>query len=127
MSVITDMFIRIKNAQKAELETVVIPYSKFKHEIARVLERTGFVGVLERRGRRVKKILEIKLHPATADVSVHDVHFFSKPSRRLYIPYKEIRRSRRGGIIIVSTPKGVLSGQEARMQKVGGELIAEVW
>lgn len=128
MSVITDMFIRIKNAQSAGRETVHIPYSKFKHEIARVLERSGFVGTVERRGKRVRKTLEIALHADEAASSiVHDVRFLSRPSRRAYISYRDIHPSRHGGIVILSTPRGVMTGDEARKAKVGGELIAEVW
>lgn len=124
---IPDMFIRIKNAYRAGHETVLIPYSKFRHEIAKVLERTGYIKDMERKGKRVRKVLEITLRYDKDDPALHDVKFISRPSRKVYLPYKSIQGARHGGIVIVSTPKGVLSNKEVRKEKVGGELIAEVW
>ena len=127
MDPISDMFIRVKNASLAGHESVRIPYSKFKHEIARTLERNGFLGRIERKGKRVKKILDITLLMHGKEPLLSDVALLSKPSRRSYSSYKELRPARHGGIILISTPKGVLTGKEARKEKVGGELIAEVW
>ena len=127
MDPISDMFIRIKNAGVAGHESVRIPYSKFKYEIARVLERNGFVGRVERKGKRIKKILEIPLISRNAEPAIANVTLISKPSRRLYTPCRELRSARHGGAVVLSTQKGVLTGAEARKEKVGGELIAEVW
>lgn len=127
MDPISDMFIRIKNAQRAGHEIVQTPYSKLRYDIVRALERAGFVGRAERKGKRVRKILEIPLLYKDGDPLVHDVALISRPSLRLYTSYRELKRSRHGGIIMISTPKGVLNGSEARKEKVGGELIAEVW
>lgn len=124
---ISDMFIRIKNAQKAGHETVQIPHAKFKYEIARALERSGFVGKVEKRGKRIRKTMEVELLYQNETPIINGVKIISKPSRRLYIAYKAIKLSRHGGIILISTPRGVLTGQEARKAKVGGQLIAEVW
>jgi small subunit ribosomal protein S8 len=124
---ISDMFIRIKNAQKAGHPTLRLPYSKFKHEIAKTLQRSGFVGAVERKGKRVKKVLEIQLLAQDEQPMVGGVRLLSKPSRRLYASSRELRRARRGGIVILSTPKGVLTEREAKKENVGGELIAEVW
>ncbi len=124
---ISDMFIRIKNAQRAGHETVQFFYSKYKYEIAKVLGRTGYVGAIERKGKRVKKTIEITLQYKEKDPVIHDVKLLSKPSRRVYASYKELRPSRRGGVVMVSTPKGVLTTEEAKKEKMGGELIAEVW
>lgn len=127
MDPISDMFIRIKNAQRAAHETVQFPYSKYKHEIAKALERKGYVGGVERKGKRVKKTLELVLMYHEGYPVIHDVRLISKPSRRLYTPYKDLRNPPRGGTLIVSTPKGVLTSEEARKEKVGGELVAEIW
>lgn len=127
MDPISDMFIRIKNAQKAGHETVQFSYSKYKHEIAKALERKGYVGGIERKGKRVKKTLELKLQYRDGDPVVHGVRLISKPSRRLYVSCKELPASSHGGAIFLSTPKGVFTGEEARKEKVGGELVAEVW
>lgn len=127
MDPISDMFIRIKNARRAGHDAVLIPYSKFKHEIARALERAGMVGALERKGKRVRKILEIKLLAPDQQTAFTDVRLLSTPSRRLYSSYKELKPVRRGGIMLLSTPQGVMSSIEARRARVGGQLIAEIW
>ena len=121
------MFIRIKNAQAAGHESVRFSYSQFKHEIVRALERGGFVGKAERKGKRIKKVLEVELISREKQSGLHGILLMSKPSRRMYTSYRELHPARRGGIILLSTPKGVMSGQEARKAKVGGQLIAEVW
>lgn len=121
------MFIRIKNAQKAGHDSVQIPYSKFKHEIAKVLERCGYVGKIEKRGKRVRKLLEVDLLYENESPKIGQVKLISKPSRRLYTASKALKPSFRGGIIVVTTPKGVMTSKEARKEKVGGQLIAEVW
>lgn len=127
MDPISDMFIRIKNAQKAGHETVQVPYSKFKHEILKVLERSGFIGKIERKGKRVKKSLEADLLYKDEKPVVEEIKLISKPSRRLYANNKSLRTPRHGGIVVISTPKGVLTSKEAKKEKVGGELIAEIW
>ena len=127
MDPISDMLIRIKNAQNAGHEMVRFSHSKFKYEIARALEENGYVGKIERKGKRVKKILEIALRYTDGKPAVNGITLISKPSNRLYAGVKELNAGRKGGIILVSTPKGVMSGKEARKQKVGGMLIAEIW
>ena len=121
------MFIRIKNAQRAGHESVRLPYSKFKYEIARALERAGYVGEIERKGKRVRKTLFIALRYEGEKPAVSEVKLLSRPSQKLYASYRELRPSKAGGAILLSTPKGVMSREEAKKEKVGGQLIAEVW
>lgn len=127
MDPISDMFIRIKNASKAGHETAQIPYSKFKHEIIKTLARAKLVEWVERKGKKTRKVLEIGLSTKDGVSTIKGVKLLSKPSRRLYAPYKRLRRAGGGGITILSTPQGVMGDQEARKAKVGGQLIAEVW
>ena|SRR3989344_907856 len=127
MDPISDMIIRIKNAQKAGHETVQVPYSKFKHEIAKVLEKRAMLGKIERKGKRVRKFLECELMYKNGEPVVHNAKLISKPSRRLYTSLKKIPKPSHGGLILLSTPKGVMSEVEARREKVGGEIIAEIW
>lgn len=124
---ISDMLIRIKNAQRAKQEMVRIPYSQMKQEIARALERCGMVGASERKGKRVRKILDVQLLYPEGKPAITEVKLISKPSRRLYASYRELHRPARGGIILLTTPKGILSSAEAHKEKVGGQLIAEIW
>ena len=80
---ISDMLIRIKNAQKAGHESMLIPYSKFKHEIARALEKTKLVGKIERKGKRTHKTLEIELLSKNGHPLIEDVRLLSTPGRRV--------------------------------------------
>ena len=127
MDPISDFLIRIKNAQIAGHKTVQIPYSRLKHDIAKAMERCGFLGSAERKGKRVKKFLDVALIGGKGSPGVHGVRLISTPGRRVYRPYKDLRRAPRGGIVILTTPKGILSGEEARREKVGGQVIAEIW
>lgn len=129
MDPISDMLIQIKNAQNAGHTMVRLAHSKFKYEIARTLEKNGYVGVIERKGKRVKKILEITLCYSGEDKkpAIRGMMLISKPSNRIYASVKDIHTGRKGGIMIISTPQGVMSGKEARKQHIGGMLIAEVW
>ena len=127
MDPISDMLIRIKNAQRAGHEMVRLSHSKFKYEIARALEANGYVGSIDRKGKRVKKILEIGLLYKNEMPLINGVKLISKPSNRMYASVKELHNARSGGVLLLSTPKGVMSAKEARKQKVGGMLIAEIW
>ena len=121
------MFIRIKNAQKAGHQTVQIPYSKMKHEIAKILEQAKLVGAVERRGKRVKKFLDVELAYQGEKPAIQEVKLLSKPSRRLYVSAKNLPRLRHSGALILSTSRGVMNSHDAKKLKVGGQMIAEVW
>lgn len=128
MDPISDMFIRIKNAQKAGHETVSVPYSKFKHELAKTLERSGYIKDVERRGKRVKRFLELGLKYKDEMPVISGLRLLSRPSRRVYAHAKELRRvGRHGGAVMVSTSQGVMMHKEAIKAGVGGQLIAEIY
>lgn len=125
---IADMFTRIRNGYKAGHESVSIPYSKIKMELAKFLEKRGYIKEVARLGKKNRKIIDIVLVYKNDKPPFEKIRRISKPSRRVYVSYSEIYPVRGGrGINILSTPKGVLTGEEARKQKVGGELIGEVW
>ena len=133
---ISDMFVAIKNAQAVKKETVDIPFSKMKFEIAKILEREGFVEKVEKIRKKIQKgrkkpkpFLRIKLKYDENKVgAISDIKRISKPGQRIYLPYKKIKRIKGGyGIAIISTSKGIMTDKEARRQKVGGEVICEVW
>lgn len=130
---IGDMIIRIKNAGRAELETVVMPHSRLKEEIATVLSKAGYLGSVEKKGKRIKKFLEIGLLygekvEGKRQPRIVDVKRISKPSRRVYEGSKDIRAPRGGwGAAILSTPKGVMLDREAKKQKVGGEVLFKIF
>lgn len=138
MDPISDMLTLIRNAQAVKKETVDVPFSKLKYEIAKILERQGFIEKIEKKGRRMKRFVEITLKylPAGALAkeggdkipAVSGLKKISKPGQRIYADWRKIKRVKGGyGMAIISTSKGLLTDREARKQKLGGEIICEVW
>lgn len=125
---IGDMLVRIKNAYRAKKASVVIPHSNLKEEIAKVLEARGYISGIEKKGKKARKYLEFSLKYSDGVPVLESARRISKPSRKMYAKASEIKPVRYGhGLLILSTPKGVMSGEEARRNRVGGEIIAEIW
>jgi small subunit ribosomal protein S8 len=125
---IADMLNRIRNAQAVQKETVEVPFSNINLEIAKILEKNDFVGKAEKKGKKMKKIIEIDLKYDGKTPAVSGLKIISRPGQRIYVQSKHIKIVRGGyGISIVSTSKGLMTNKEARKQKVGGELICEIW
>lgn len=127
------MLIRIKNAQLAHAENVSIPFSKPKFAIANILKNTGFVSEVERKKKSIKEkaehdYIEITLKYIDNESRLSDIKIISKPSRRMYMKALEIRPVRSDhGIAIISTSKGIMTSKEAKKQKLGGEILCEVY
>jgi len=125
---IADMLNRIRNAQAVGLPTVVIPFSKIKNEIADILEKSGFVGKSDSKGRKTKKDIELTLNYKDGIGAISGLKRISKPGQRIYLPLAKIKKVKEGfGISIVSTSRGIMTGKEAWRQKLGGEIICEIW
>lgn len=126
---IADMLNRIKNAQAVQKETVEVPFSQLKYGIAKILEHTGFVKKADFKGRKIKKLIEIHLkYNNTGVPSIIGVKKVSRPGQRTYARAVDLRGVRSGhGVVIVSTPKGLMTYSEAKKQNVGGEVLCEVW
>jgi len=125
---IADMLNRIRNAQAVGLPTVEVPFSKIKNEIADILEQTGFVGKSDSKGRKTKKDIELTLKYKDGTGAISGLKRISKPGQRIYFPLTKINKVKEGfGISIISTSKGIMTGKEARRQKLGGEIICEIW
>jgi len=128
MDPISDMLISIKNAQAVDHLTVSVPFSNLKYKIAKILEKEGFIEKVEKKGREVKKFLEITLKYDEKVPAISGLKRISKSGQRIYLPYKKIRKVKDGiGIAIISTSKGLMTNKEARKQKLGGEVICEIW
>ncbi len=118
--------IKIKNAQRARKETVRVPFTKMDAEILNILVRANYLKETVKRGRGMRKAIIATLQPAGKEIN--EVTLISKPSRRVYCGYNEIRPVKSGlGMSVLSTSKGILSGTEARRQKLGGELLFLIW
>ncbi len=123
-----DMIIRIKNAGMAKKPSVDVPHSMLKLAIAEKLKEHGYVAAVEKRGRKVKKTLEITLAYNDGTPRIRGVKRISKPGRRLYAKVRDIVPIKYGhGTSLLSTPKGILTGEEARKAKLGGEMLFHIW
>jgi small subunit ribosomal protein S8 len=125
---ITEMLNKIRNAQAVLKEQVDIPFSNFKYEIAKILEKYNFAESVEKKGKKDKKIIEITLKYTEKVPAISGLKRISRPGQRIYKSFKELRPVKSGyGIAIISTPKGLMTDKEARKQRLGGEVICEVW
>ena len=125
---ITDMLNRIRNAQAVLHPTVDVPFSNLKYEIAKILAKHGFVEKIEKKGRKVKKNIEITLKYQDKIPAISGLKRISKPGQRIYKNAKEIKSVKGGyGVAVISTSKGLMTDKEARKKKLGGEIICEIW
>lgn len=124
MDPVADMLVAIKNGYLARKDLVTVPYSKFKHEIVKVLEKKKLVGILKKEDNK----LLIELVYENSQPKIKEIKRVSKLGLRTYSKYKHINLVRGGrGFYIISTPKGVMESDEATKLKVGGELICMVY
>ena len=124
---ISDMLTRIRNAAMSSQKSVVMPSSKMKAAIAKVLLEEGYIAGYHVEGD-VKKTLTVDMKYYMRRPVIEGIERVSKPSCRLYCGSKEIPRVKDGlGIAILSSPKGIISGKEAKAQNVGGEILCYVW
>ena len=126
---IGDFIIQIKNAGMVRKATVSVPYSKLKHAIADKLVESGFVEGAEKLGQKVKKELKVTLkYDERGKHHIMGVKRVSKPGRRLYVGVDQIFPVKFGkGKRILSTPAGILTGEEAKKKNVGGEDLFIIW
>lgn len=117
----------LSNAAKAGVETVVVPHSRLKDAVATVLKKEGYIAGVEHKGKKTNKI-EATIAYEDGEPRIHGVKRISKPSRRMYIGVSEIYSVKNGyGHLILSTPGGIMTGQQAKKAKVGGEVLFEIW
>ena len=124
----TDSLTKIKNAQAVKKESVKVPYTNSDFAVGELLAKHKFIEEVSKKGRMPKRALELKLKYKNGQGAIQGVRFLSRPSRRLYAGYKEIKPVRQGyGLLALSTPKGILDGKTAKKEKVGGQLLFEIW
>ncbi|RME69787.1 MAG: 30S ribosomal protein S8 [Verrucomicrobia bacterium] len=126
---VADFLTRLRNATRAGKPECVVPHSRLKAGLADILLKEGFVaGVSEGKDERGHKTLVIKLKYVDGVSAISGLTRVSKPGRRLYASYNEIPRVLNGlGIAIVSTSKGLMKDRDARRNRVGGEILCNVW
>jgi len=128
MDPIANMLIALKHGGIAGKQSIAVPYSGYKASIAKVLLDKGYITSFEKKAREKGDLLELGVQYINNEPRIHGVKRISKSSRRVYLPVKNIRSIKFGfGMTVLSTPKGVLSGDDARKEQVGGEVLFEIW
>jgi len=128
MDPISNMIITMKNGSLAGLPVVSFPFSKMKLAISDCLKKEGYVSEVSKKIKKGTPVLEVKLIYTDHKPKITEVERISKQSRRVYFGMKDIHSVRNGsGLLVLSTPKGILSGKEARKEQVGGEALFRVW
>ena len=125
---IGDFIIRLKNAGAVGKKEVSLPYSKLKHAVADKLVAAGYIEKAEQKGKNVQKTLVVTLKYENGSHRILGVKRISKPGRRLYTKVADIHRVKFGhGHMILSTPAGILTNEEAKAENVGGEQLFIIW
>jgi small subunit ribosomal protein S8 len=123
---IADFLTRLRNASMARKESVSVHANKMTRALAEVLEREGYVGAVDKRAKN--NLLSIMLNYKSGRPVIGGAKRISKPSRRMYMGVRDVQPVKRGhGLLVLSTPEGILTGKEARAKRVGGEALFEIW
>ena len=126
---VADFLTRIRNSIRARHQKLDVPASKLKAEIARILKDEGYIANYKATEENGQKIIRVYLkYGINNEAAIRDLQRVSRPGCRVYVGRDEIRRVQGGlGISIMTTPKGVMTGRQARREGVGGEILCEVW
>jgi small subunit ribosomal protein S8 len=126
---VADLLTRIRNAVSARQQKLDVPASKLKMEIARILKEEGYISNFKATEESGRKVLRVYLkYSSNNDAAITNLSRVSRPGCRVYVGHQEIPRVLGGlGINILTTPKGVMTGRQARKTGIGGEILCEVW
>lgn len=125
---ISDMLTRLRNAIAVGKNEVSLPHSRVKQSVASLLQKSGFIDDVKVDGEGIDKKIVITINTAKENARITEITRLSRPGRRLYAKAKDIPKVKQGrGIVILSTSKGMMTGDEAKKAKVGGELICKVY
>lgn len=125
---IADLLTRVRNAAAVQKQEMFVPYSKIKNEIVRILKEEGYITDFSLDTEGAHPRIKITNKIANRTSAITGLKRVSRPGLRRYVGAQEIPRVLGGmGVAILSTPRGVLSGREAKKQNVGGELLAYIW
>jgi len=129
MDNIANMLTIIRNAQAVKKESVKAPYSKVNFGISKILKKEGRIKSVEVKKRGEKSWIIINLfYDKDGMPGIREIKRVSKPGKRIYVGYKEIPVVSQGyGFTVLSTQNGIIAGNDARKQKVGGEILCKVW
>lgn len=121
---IADLLVRLRNASAIKKTEVIIPFSKMKESILLILKSEGFIKNIKTQEVKAKKCIRVEL----TNRPISHLKQLSKPGQKIYSKAKNLPKPLRGfGLVIISTPCGIITAKEATKKGVGGELICEVW
>lgn len=126
---ISDLLVRLRNASQRRHETIAVPASKLKRAILEILKQEGYLEAIEDGVVDGHPVLNVRLRYVGEGLPmITGLQRISKPGRRVYVGSKEITKVRNGiGMSILSTSKGIMTDQESRRNKLGGEILCSVW
>ncbi len=125
---IADMLTRIRNAINVRKHEVRMPHSKVKQSVAELLKASNFVDGVKVEGEGIAKELVVTINGESSNARITEINRISKPGRRYYVRSQDIPVVKRGrGVVIVSTSKGMMTGDDAKKHNIGGELICKVY
>lgn len=125
---IADMLTRIRNAVAVGKTTIELPHSKIKETIAAELKKAGYLKAVSVREAKPRNVLELIINDPGTNATITEIVRVSTPGRRVYASASDIPRVKSGrGIVLVSTSRGVMTGQQATKERLGGELICKVY
>ena len=125
---IADLLTRIRNAVMVGKNEITVPSSKIKVTVAQQLKKAGYVTGVKVESAKPRDILVVTINELGANSTINEIKRLSKPGRRVYVSADEIPKVKSGrGVVLVSTSKGVVTGVEAKKQRLGGELLLSVY
>lgn len=125
---IADLLTRIRNAISVGKREVSLPHSKLKETIAKELKKAGYLSAVKTETGKPRPTLIITINESGTNANITEINRLSTPGRRLYASTTDIPRIKNGrGIVLISTSRGIMTGQQARKARLGGELICKVY
>ncbi len=125
---IADLLTRIRNAVMVGKNEITVPSSKLKVTVTKELKKAGYIADVKVEAGKPRDILVVTINKPGENSVINEIKRLSKPGRRVYVGAAEIPKVKSGrGIVLVSTSKGVVTGQEAIKQRLGGELLLQVY
>lgn len=125
---LSDMLTRIRNALLVKQESVVIPYSTLKFEVAKILEQEGYIKGFSKDRQEQRDMLVLGLKYYNKESVIRGIEIVSKPGQRIYKKAQEFPLVLGGlGTLVVSTPQGVMTTWEAKKRNIGGEVLVKIW
>ena len=125
---IADLITRIRNAVKVGKNEILVPTSKLKAQVVEVLVKNGYIAGFEITNDKPRGILKVTINEAGTNAKINEISKVSKPGRRVYSAADDLPVVKSGrGMIIVSTSKGLMTGKEAKKNRLGGEILVKVW